>query len=113
MKKQATPSPVLIDKEAFADEIEAAIPCIDECAVIVWFRRGYSLVDENNQDIPDTVGHTWEVDVGDISRGLWFDDRDGDIRLLIAKEFEKRGRAMLEYAKHLRQHAKEKPLATA
>jgi hypothetical protein len=110
MKRKATPTPILIDKSEFADEIAAAMPCQDEAAAYVDYDRENTLIGPDGKHRQDTEGHTWNAWIIDHSGGMWFDDREGDIRLQIADAIELRGNLLLSYAKHLRQHAKGKPI---
>lgn len=112
MKRTTAPARILIDKNDFADEIALAMPCRDEAAVYVYYRDDHVLADADGNDRPDTEGHTWEVEIQEHGRGMWFDDREGDMRLQIADALEFRGKLLLDYAKALRREAKAKPITT-
>lgn len=90
------------EKNALADNV-SFLTGSDMASYFCKFREGYLIPDENNNDRPETLEHSFVVTV-EVQEEFWVSGRDGDLRLLIAEGLQKRADALMQCIRELRRH---------
>jgi hypothetical protein len=98
----------MIDKGDVADNL-ALLTGDDDLSPVVEYQSDYCLFINNDGHSVDrgSLGHTFRVSFdGRLAGDAWLDDRQGDLRVQLAAELERRAEALQKMAAVYRREAK-------
>jgi hypothetical protein len=110
--KDAAPPPTPFTLAGMVDKTEVGFQLgmltgDDDLSALVFYERDWCIHPDGRNPDKGSEGHVFRVEFdGEHCDDICLDDRQGDLRLLLADQLEQRGKKLLEMAAAYRDHAK-------